>query len=323
MKLKLFPILLSIYFCFSIRASETKLAIKNIVVFGDSLSDNGNYFNASKSTIKPMPLPPYVDGRATNGAVWVEYLAQAIGAKLEDYAYLGALTSGKNPRYPEAIELTEQIDNYLKKNKDKNLNSDNTLYVVWAGANNIFTMDFKKPLQTSKSLWNISGDIIKGVEKLKDKGARYIMVANLPDLGRIALTKDVESYKNMKWVLSTIVRIENLFIGRRVHHFNGAHKDDNIKVVLFDAKSMLINIEKNPTQFFVKNTENSCYVGVPSNTPNPNVACDTPKDHLFWDLVHPSTKIHCFAAYEIQKNLAEHDILNPPNKIQLDKCAQL
>lgn len=325
MKIKLNLIILLICFpsSFSIMASEIKPSINHIVVFGDSLSDNGNYLKASKSSDNPMPLAPYYKGRASNGMVWAEYLSKSINAKLDNYAYLGALTSGKNPRYPAAVDMLNQIDTYLKNLNGKKLNSKDTLYVVWAGANNIFTMDLKEPIQTIKSLWNISGDIIKGIKELKENGAKYILVSNLPDLGKIALTKDVDSFKNMKWVFSTIIRVENFFITKRINTLILKHKKEDFKLVLFNAKNMLLDIEKNPSNYNVKNTRNSCYVGVPSNPPTPNVACKNPKDYLFWDLVHPTTKIHCIAAHHIQKKLSSDFKLSIPSKESYKKCEKL
>jgi thermolabile hemolysin len=322
LKLNLIILLISFPFSFSIMASEAKPSINNIVVFGDSLSDNGNYLRASKSSDNPMPLEPYYQGRASNGMVWAEYLSISIRAKLDDRAYLGALTSGMNPRYPAAVDLLEQIDTYLKNLKGKKLDSKNTLYVVWAGANNIFTMDLKEPVKTIKSLWNITGDIEKGIEKLKENGARYILVSNLPDLGKIALTTDVDSFKNMKLVLSTIVKIENFALLKRINYLRSSHKGEEFKLLLFDAKNMLLEIEKKPSKYNLKNSSNSCYVGVPSNPPTPNVACTNPKDYLFWDLVHPTTKIHCIAANDIQKKLADDFKLAIPSEENYKKCGK-
>ena len=56
--------------------------ITRIVVFGDSLSDNGNDFLLStrihkvKSDVPIVPAPDlYWNGRFSDGPVWVEYLA--------------------------------------------------------------------------------------------------------------------------------------------------------------------------------------------------------------------------------------------------------
>ena len=46
--------------------------LQNIVVFGDSLSDNGNLYEIMKHQLPQSP--PYYKGRFSNGPVWVEHL---------------------------------------------------------------------------------------------------------------------------------------------------------------------------------------------------------------------------------------------------------
>jgi phospholipase/lecithinase/hemolysin len=50
------------------------LGFQNLVVFGDSLSDNGNTFSSVG-----LPKAPYCDGRWTNGPNWVDYFSQFAG----------------------------------------------------------------------------------------------------------------------------------------------------------------------------------------------------------------------------------------------------
>ena len=70
-----------------------------IVSFGDSLSDLGNYYAATKGVSPPSTLH-YDNGRFSNGANWLEYLAHDFGIAAPtasvhggtDYAYGGAMT---------------------------------------------------------------------------------------------------------------------------------------------------------------------------------------------------------------------------------------
>lgn len=59
-------------------------AYSSVLAFGDSLSDNGDA-DGFGATVE------------TNGAVWVEYLADIYGASLLDMAYSGATTGMDNP----------------------------------------------------------------------------------------------------------------------------------------------------------------------------------------------------------------------------------
>lgn len=320
--LSLISMIICFHFVTFVFPEETKPSIKKIVVFGDSLSDNGNYLKASKLSDNPMPLEPYFQGRASNGKVWIEYLSSSINSSLYDHAYLGAVTSGKNPKYPLAIDLVSQIELYLKDNKVQ-FDSNNTLYVILIGANNIFTMNYKKPIETFKSLWNMSSNIIDSIEKLQNNGAKYFLIGNLPDLGKIALTNEISIFKKIKWGLSLIVRVENFVIAKKIHHLKIRNDEKNFKIITFNTKNILDEIEKKVATFNIKNSNNSCYIGVPSDPPNPNVTCLNPKDYLYWDLVHPTTKVHCLAAIDIQKKLANNFNIPVPNEQSLKKCLAL
>jgi phospholipase/lecithinase/hemolysin len=65
-----------IFFCnpFSVAISSTshKTPFDKIVFFGDSLSDNGNFYNF---VLGYMPKsPPYFNGRFANGPTWAEHV---------------------------------------------------------------------------------------------------------------------------------------------------------------------------------------------------------------------------------------------------------
>lgn len=51
--------------------------INAVFVFGDSISDTGNVFLATDEAIPVSP--PYFEGRFSNGPVWVERFAEALG----------------------------------------------------------------------------------------------------------------------------------------------------------------------------------------------------------------------------------------------------
>ncbi len=64
----------------AIAQSPMQSAFTSLTVFGDSYSDTGNVFRFTTSLgIPTPPSPPYYNGRFSNGPVWVDYFAQAIG----------------------------------------------------------------------------------------------------------------------------------------------------------------------------------------------------------------------------------------------------
>ena len=178
----------------------------SIVVFGDSLSDTGNDADLSQAKYGfrlPGPLFDYTDGRFTDGmdtvpaahnyfGVWVEQLAATFPAKppikpsLEggkDYAYGFAFTgSGTTDlTFGPGLFITinnvgQQITDYLATHPKID---DKTLFVVWAGANDVINA------AAPKDIVNAAVDQATNVQRLIDAGATQFIVPNLPNLGTI------------------------------------------------------------------------------------------------------------------------------------------
>ena len=64
-------------------------SFSSVIVYGDSLSDNGNLYQATGGLV---PAPPYVNGEFSNGPVAVQQLATLLNTPLLDFAYGGATT---------------------------------------------------------------------------------------------------------------------------------------------------------------------------------------------------------------------------------------
>ncbi|PWU06438.1 MAG: hypothetical protein C5B43_01780, partial [Verrucomicrobia bacterium] len=118
----------------------------DLLVFGDSLSDVGNFYIIND---KKDPKEPYYEGRFSNGPVWVEVFAEKMGfppvlpslAGGKNYAFGGARTGvGDRGGKPD---IGAQIDEYLKKMDGKI--EKNQLIVLCGGCN-----DFLKgnPIET-------------------------------------------------------------------------------------------------------------------------------------------------------------------------------
>jgi phospholipase/lecithinase/hemolysin len=166
-----------------------------IVVFGDSVSDNGNFYQMSIATWGPewaYPPPPYWEGRFSNGPVWPEYLAPDLGMAglLEDYA-VGGATSGTECNGAPFGGVQNQLVRYFSAH---NRCDPNALYIVWVGHNDIF-IPFEKypnPDQMPELLAALDAARVAFVANMKsniktlwDKGARNIMVVNILDVGPV------------------------------------------------------------------------------------------------------------------------------------------
>ena len=71
-----------------------------------------------------------------------------------------------------------QTNNYLANNKI----DSNGLYVVWAGANDLLAAS-ADPTNAQAIILGAVGSQVNTIKTLKDNGANYILVPNIPDVG--------------------------------------------------------------------------------------------------------------------------------------------
>lgn len=234
-------------------------------VFGDSLSDIGNVYQASKGNIPASP--PYYKGRYSNGPVWVEYLASQLKltSNLDNnFAYGGAKT-GDSQQLPPGI-LT-QIQRFKTKNPTVN---PNALYIIWAGANDYLggATDTTLPIN----------NLATAVKLLAEIGAKNLVVVNLPDLGKLPATRTTERAK----LLSSLTQKHNSGLAASLESLRQQFININLRYIDVDALFKIVS--KSPEKYGLKNLIQPCL--------NDGIICDRPSEYLFWDGIHPSTAAH-------------------------------
>lgn len=314
--------------------------IDKIVVFGDSLSDNGNVFSVTTNAHKTIPKipiiprePPYYHGRFTNGQVWIEHLAQAMHVTLLDYAYGGAwaeplIDSGKVFPY----DLATQVNMYLTA-AATDYHKDKHLYVIWIGNNDCIQSQRDQEYVAS----NIVSIISYQLEWLKLNGAKHFLILALPDLGLIPeiIAQGPEDVARM-------TRLSLLNNNKLVVMLDKKRqKYPDIDFVYFDFNKYFVDTIIHPDEYHLKNVTEGCYTGGYSlanrlaNSEEINAAsdanidivnnislrtayfnsvatgknvCDNPDEYLFWDGVHPNRIVHYTLAMKVLDALNQSNI---------------
>jgi len=233
-----------------------------VIVYGDSLSDNGNLYGAIG-----YPPAPYYNGRFSNGPVAVEQLAGLLNAPLYDFAWGGATTGvgnivdGGTQTMPGTIGLPGMLAELAAYNVPAAL-VPNSLFVVWGGAD-----DF----EASGSVSTAVTDIDTIVASLEAEGATHILVPGLPNLG---LTP--EFYGDPAATLYS-------------EQFNLALQSSlPSNVVYYDVFDLLNAIVADPGAYGITNTTTPCFTGT--------TVCSNPSQYLFWDDIHPTTTVDAIVA---------------------------
>ena len=266
--------------------------INNVVVFGDSLSDNGNLYEFMKHQLPPSP--PYYEGRFSNGPVWIEHLVASYfpadpSAHLLDYAFGGA---GVSEEVDDVLfTLRKEVDSYLVSHQDKA--SPDSLFVVWIGANNYLGM----PTDLEQALIEVNTGINNSLELLVEKGAKHILVLNLPDLGRTPAATEFGSVE----VFSYLTNQHNKSLSTTVTNFQQKHPEVNW--LFFDLHQAFNDVLENPQQYGFTNITDTCVNSIVDEvtkksvlkmvaSSQPNRGSSACNGYLFFDLVHPTALAH-------------------------------
>jgi outer membrane lipase/esterase len=269
----------------------------SLVVFGDSLSDNGN--NATLGLYDPtqvitgntyVPSATYASRTYSNGPVWASDVASQLGVTLlpslqggTDFAYGGARTGtpGSGPGgFP--FSLIAQANQYL--GATNNVASPNALYVIEGGGNDaraalIAIAAGAQPgptiLATAQSFAANIGTI---VDQLQLAGAQHIVVWDTPNIG---LAPAVAAAGPAAVTLGSLLAASmNAALATRLA--------GEVGVSTFDIFGLGTEIALDPLAFGFTNITDACGAVVGAN-------CGT---YVYWDGIHPTAAAHMVIANE-------------------------
>jgi phospholipase/lecithinase/hemolysin len=286
-----------------------------VVVFGTSLSDSGNAFALRGGTNTPpdydvdsllIPGIPYARGghHFTNGATWIEQLAQSMGlspsvqpayrsngAKATNYA----VGSARARDVGEFVNLGAQVAAYLADH-GPTIPSD-ALYVIEIGSNDIrdalSAFQSGGPSAAFAVLQEAMASIAQNMQLLHAAGARHFLVWLPPNVG---LTPAVQQLGPAAVQLAQF--LTGQFNAALSSVLNGFSSLPGVTITRLDAFDLLSRIAANPSAFGLMNVTQACIT--PDQAP---YVCDGPDDYLFWDGIHPTRAAHAITAHEAARLL--------------------
>jgi phospholipase/lecithinase/hemolysin len=290
------------------------VVLDQIVVFGDSLSDNGNLYEYMH---RQMPLsPPYYKGRFSNGPVWVELLAQKyyahdLAAHLLDYAFGGSGVEGENDEPDDVLfTLNREVDSYLLAHQDR-ADADK-LYVIWMGANNYLGMPEDPDLAIKDVLWGIHANM----QRLISKGAKHILLMNMPNLGQLPIARDLDVVDLLTYCSNT----HNALLEKNLETWRT--QNPNAHLMFFDVSKDFADMIAHPSDHLMTNVTDTCYEALLDQSPSNKAvlkmvstvrraksqsnACD---GYMFFDPVHPSILVHQELADRVALLLAAENVV--------------
>lgn len=286
-------------------AAAVTPGFSGVYFFGDSLSDTGNTQQLFAGFGFPVPNPadgPYDGGRFSNGPVWTEYLAEGLGfagaaAPLHqggsNFAYAGARTGGLpslTSPIPSLTYQTETIWGLSTPAADAN-----ALYVVVAGGNDM--RDARSAAPGADALNNayrqLAADaaianLKSSLGLLAQRGAKNVLVSNLPDLGATPEAMFMEF--GTPGTVAASTDATNRFNALMPQLLNyGASV--GLTVSFLDMAAATAAVRANPAAFGITNINLPCagFAGADGGIGLPTTSCDA---STFSDILHPSSRGH-------------------------------
>lgn len=257
-----------------------------VVVYGDSLSDNGNLFAATTALGTPYPVAPYYAGRRSDGPAAVEGLAAALNLPLFDYAWIGATTGIGN--YADQGSVTglgafglpgmTTMYNATRAGLAPLIATD-SLFVVWAGPNDLLAPAPEDGGTPSATVQRAVANELALIANLQALGVKHILAPGMPDLG---LTPYFRSLPGGAAAGTQLTDGFNALL------LAGLPQD----VLFFDTAALLRSVFAAPGYYGFDNVTDPCFMVTSSSSS----LCANPQDYLFFDDFHPTATTHALLA---------------------------
>ena len=261
-----------------------------LYVFGDSLSDSGNLFGLTGGTTPPSP--PYFNGRFSDGPVWVESLAPALGltyTQATNFAIGGAEAGSLN-----AIDVGNQVLGFVGAGGTVPAGA---LTVVWAGNNDFLRNAATTP--ASELTTTVVTSIGTAIGTLNAFGAQSFLVPNLPKFGNSPGGASTGLGPQLNELAS--------FYNTNLHNaLIGLEESLGIQVFIMDVEGLFDDVIADPSVYGMSNVTIPCLDGLAQ----PTGVCPTTEAAnvtLFWDAIHPTGAAHSIVSQFAQATLAMYD----------------
>lgn len=259
-------------------ASPPPRAVDRLVAFGDSNADSGNAFRMNP---RGSAGPPNWRGHHSNGPLATEYLAEMLGARLENHAVAGATTA----------ETIAQVKDFAEGGGRF---SPEDAVLLWTGSNDLAGSSREDRYDLAKRIATAAANIQATIARLRELGARRIVVGN-----RTArLRRDDDDLNGVDL---------NAAIAQAVERSDptGAH------VVLFDAYGSVREMMAHPERYGFTHPAEECLADPRCVSERFEDGQPVAKGYVHWDGAHKTTRAHHVMAEQMAPLLGARRALVP------------
>lgn len=283
-------------------AGAQQLNYSGGLVFGDSLSDTDNFARFLSPALRPGA--PYVNGRFSNGPVWLETFGTLRGISLDSRAFGGAraITRTGDPT-GLATDLAPQVDRFLAGGTTV---AADRLVAIWIGGNDyIGVLSAPTPPSTAQvqaTIASVATSVATQAGRLYAAGARNFVLVNLPPLGNIPLTSGLPAATR-----ASANQVSDLHSQALANVASGL-RAQGADAILVDVNGLFRDLVARPSAYGFANTTVPCFAPVgPGGSLVATGACATAAGAagtVFFDALHPTTAAHAVTAAFVDGTLS-------------------
>lgn len=233
-------------------------APERVVVLGDSLSDTGNA------------------GRFSNGPIWVETVATRLGAAVQPSEQGGTnFAVGGARLHGGAHSLRQQANRHITALGGQPIPAG-TLYIVYGGGNDLLAAPLAPDF--AALVPNAIASLRSVLEDLARRGARDVLVPNLPNVGYAPYVRMLGP--EVGQLALDLTQQYNRALAGMLDELEGRYA--KLTIHRLDVFALGTQVMQNPGQAGYRNVTAPC----------PTSARPGCEGYLFWDGLHPTAQAH-------------------------------
>ena len=273
---------------------DTPPLFGKVVALGASETDVGNSCNLVPKEYC-TPSPPYAQGKTSNGKLWVEFVAQTLGASAAgsrfggtNFAYSGARTTAIAGGATQLVpNMAVQLEQYLAS--VGYVSSPQALYLVDGvafgnDAKDALTLAATDPAAPTRIVTNAVTSIVTIMQRLYASGARHIVLLNSTNLGLTPLAQALGPA-----AVAASTQLSATFNGALAQQIPALKAiSPGLNIYTVDVFALSVQAAASPASLGLTNGTGPCFnvfLPVPTVCPNPEL-------YFYWDDYHGTQEAH-------------------------------
>ncbi|KAJ1913472.1 hypothetical protein H4S04_007984 [Coemansia sp. S16] len=283
-----------------------------LVFLGDSNADNGNVFAMTKQT-RPLPRHVYMDGRYSNGKMWVDHLNDfattsetimlAYGCATIDNDIVAGTVPMPDGTRNEVPSLTEQVA--CLHTQFGKLRSDDLVF-VFVGSNDLNSLIDRGPTYITKQTFTpeiLATRLRNAVRELCQRGgARNVILMNIRPREDYPSVLALNSPKTTLLTRQVTAAL-NMAIGKEIAELQ-MELGGEYMVDIFDTYSFQKRITQDPAAFGIDPDVQTPSYNVTAVQGQRATDLVNPDSSLFLDGAHMAKRAHALLAAEVIRHIA-------------------